>query len=291
MSSLQKIGFAQRQRLQYIESVVYWEGIVGRPRISRIFDISENHITQDFALYKRTFPDNLAYDISVRAYRPGKRFRPRIGTGSPDEYLSLLRTYVEGHATAVLPAIGDGVVAVGLPAPKSAVNAAVLREITRALRQGHGIRIRYQSMSHPVPRERVIWPHTLVFAGLRWHVRAYDSLREKFADFVLQRMLSARAISDKCPCLQSSDVDWMQEESVEIIPSPKLSPEQSQVIASEYGMEMRGDRYVWGAIMKRCMVPYFLYWLRLDKSAPESAYICLADPSLAERFKLGGDES
>lgn len=291
MSSLQKIGFAQRQRLQYIESVVYWEGIVGRPRISRIFDVSENHITQDFALYRRTFPGNLDYDISARTYRPGKRFRPKIGTGSSDEYLSLLRTFVEGHSTAVLPAIGDGVVAVGLPMPKAVIDTAVLREITRSLRQGHGVRIRYQSMSHAVPRERLIWPHALVFAGLRWHVRAYDSLRERFADFVLHRILSARAISDKCPSAPSNDEDWGQEECVEVIPSPTLSKEQTQVIASEYGMEKLGERYVWRATMKRCMVPYFLYWLRLDKNAPKATYICLANQALAERFKLGGEEA
>ncbi|KQT42605.1 MULTISPECIES: YafY family protein [unclassified Methylophilus] len=290
MHSIDHIGFAQRQRLQYIESVAYWEGLVGRKRISSVFDVSENHITQDFSLYRKAFPDQLDYDVSARSYRPSRKFRPYIGTGSADEYLSLLRTHVEGHSTAVLSAIGDGIVATGLPVPKSEIDAAVLREITRALRQGHGLKIRYQSMSHEAPRERTLWPHALVYAGLRWHVRAYDSLRECFGDFVLQRILTAKASKVKCPQDTKNDVEWHQEELVEVIPSASLSVNQARVIASEYGMKAIQNEFVWETTMKRCLVPYFLYWLRLDKDA-HSPFIALKNPSLAERYKIGGEVS
>ena len=92
-----KLRFAQRQRLTFIESVAFWEGRVDRPRVSGAFNVSENHVTKDFRLYKDAFPGNLQYDETARAYRPTRKFKPRIGKGSAEEYLSLLRAQAGGE--------------------------------------------------------------------------------------------------------------------------------------------------------------------------------------------------
>ncbi len=281
------MNYAQRQRLQFIESVAYWEGLVGRPRVSDVFQVSENHITRDFAAYRKAFPENLDYDVSARAYRPGKKFRPRVGSGSPEEYLALLRTYLETGSVAVLPSIGEGVEAVCLPPPSAPLDKDVLREVTRALHQEHGVRIRYQSLNSPEATERDIWPHALVFAGVRWHVRAFDSRRMIFTDFVLARMLSATAIDTGCPVELDTDRDWVETVQVDIRPASKLNADQQTVIAKEYGMTLVDGEWLWQVPLRRCLVPYFLTWLRLDLGETKSYPIALVDTNLQRTYRLG----
>jgi hypothetical protein len=239
--------YAQRQRLQYIESVAYWEGKVDRPRVSRVFELSENHITKDFTAYRKAFPENLSYDVSARVYRPGRNFEPRIGSGSPEEYLSLLRAFHETTIGAVLPPVGNSITAVGLPFPSGNINPKVLREMTRALSQLGGVTITYQSLSTPQPTRRDIWPHALVYAGHRWHVRAYDDLRKKFVDFVLLRIIDAQSLDLNCPVSFETDYDWHTTESIAISPVSNLSTEQQAIVAAEYGMQKNANEEWFGA--------------------------------------------
>ena len=102
-----KLRFAQRQRLTFIESVAFWEGRVDRPRVSSAFNVSENHVTKDFRLYKDAFPGNLQYDETARAYRPTRKFKPRIGKGSAEEYLALLRAHLNPSGIVALNTTGS----------------------------------------------------------------------------------------------------------------------------------------------------------------------------------------
>jgi predicted DNA-binding transcriptional regulator YafY len=285
--SLDKVSHAQKQRLQFIETVAYWEGIVGRPNVSSIFDVSENHITRDFALYRKSFPGNLTYDVTVRAYRPSSSFSPKLGAGSPEEYLALLRTYLDTKSTAVLPSIGHGVAAACLPPSAAPLAKDVLREITRALRQEKGVLIRYQSLTSPAPATREVWPHALVFAGARWHIRAYDHKRGAFIDLVLHRVLSARTIDRPSPFSNEDDLDWQESIDIDILPASRLNDSQKAVIAKEYGMVEVDQEWVWRVNLKRCLVPYFLRWLRLDLGPDESYPITLKDPALPRLFRFG----
>jgi hypothetical protein len=156
------------------------EGKVDRPRVSRVFELSENHITKDFTAYRKAFPENLSYDVSARVYRPGRNFEPRIGSGSPEEYLSLLRAFHETTIGAVLPPVEIALLQLVCHF-QVAISIPVLREMTRALSQLGGVTITYQSLSTPQPTRRDIWPHALVYAGHRWHVRAYDDLRKNLS--------------------------------------------------------------------------------------------------------------
>ena len=87
MSAVTDIPFAQQQRLRFIESVVLWEGAIQRQRVRDVFDISANHVSKDFLLYKERFPGNLEYDQSAKEYRASERFKPSLTSGKPDEYL------------------------------------------------------------------------------------------------------------------------------------------------------------------------------------------------------------
>lgn len=252
------LAFSQRQRFQFIEAVVFWEGAIDRSHVAKTFGVSENHITKDFTLYRSCYPNNLDYDLSGRTYRPGKRFKPQFSTGSSDEYLSLLRATQEGRSPSVIPLIGTGVSAELLPLPSGSVDSGVLKEITRAIRGGSGLRISYQSIRTEDASSRDVWPHALVYAGLRWHVRAFDSKYQDFIDLVPQRIITVESINTKPPKTQANDARWHRMTTVTLTPRDDFTPLQREVIAREFGMTKMKGEWRWRMQVRDCLVGYFL---------------------------------
>jgi predicted DNA-binding transcriptional regulator YafY len=261
-----EVAFSQRQRLQFIESVAFWEGAIARPRVAQAFDVSENHITKDFGLYKQRYPGNLDYDLSGRAYRPGKKFKPQFSSGSAEEYLALLRASQEGSGASMVSLIGEGVSAEILPTPVGRIDPAVLKEITRALHQGRGLRVTYQSLQTEQATQREVWPHALVLAGTRWHVRVFDSRYEDFVDLVLQRILKVEASSTFAPKSADQDRKWQHRITINLAPRAELMPAQQEVIAREFGMNKVKGEWRWRCEVRECLVPYFLESMALGRA-------------------------
>jgi hypothetical protein len=283
-SQIDRISFAQKQRLSFIEAVAYWEGTVDRARVSETFQISENHVTKDFRLYKEAFPGNLQYDESYRTYRPSKHFKPHIGKGSAEEYLSLLRMHVEQSHAVTLP-LPIGVVAADAPAqPKGQLKPEILNSITRAISSGNGLAISYQSMNSDEPRARKIWPHALVFGGTRWHARAYDEERGGYLDLVLQRVLSAKPLTKKTLLVDQRDREWETTVTIEVIPQKTLTATQAEVVAHEFGMTKKNSQWVWEVRMRECLAGYFIYQYRLDVREDMGRRIELKDPAIAKKY-------
>lgn len=271
--SLAALSFPQRQRLQYIESMALWEGAVARQRVCDLFGVSLNHITKDLRLYRELLPNNLDYDPSLRVWRPSTRFRPAISSGSPEEYLGLLRLGLEAAGVAGIPTLGGPVPADALPTPRWPADAKPLRHVTRAVREGTGVLVQYQSMSNPEPGERILWPHALVYAGYRWHVRAYDEKYKQFGDFVLPRICEATPHAGVPPVSAKRDEGWNMRERAEVIPNPQFSKAQQAAIAREYGMTKTAQGWCWSVNMRQCLMRYFLYWHRLDRPAKKDRVI------------------
>jgi hypothetical protein len=284
VSQIARISFSQKQRLTFIESVAYWEGAVDRARVSEAFQVSENHVTKDFRLYKEAFPGNLQYDESYRIYRPSKRFKPYIGKGSAEEYLSLLRVHAEQSSAASLP-LPAGVVPVDATSqPKGHLKPEILNSITRAISSRNGLVINYQSMNSDEPRSRKIWPHALVFGGTRWHARAFDEERSDYVDLVLQRVLSAKQLPKKTISTRQQDKEWETMVTIEVIPKQSLTSTQAEVVAQEYGMKQRSGQWVWEVRMRECLAGYFIYLYRLDVREDTKRRIELKDPAIAKKY-------
>ncbi|NDU92474.1 MAG: WYL domain-containing protein [Ferrovum sp.] len=284
VSQIDRISFAQKQRLTFIESVAYWEGTVDRARVSETFQVSENHVTKDFRLYKEAFPGNLQYDESYRTYRPSKRFKPYIGKGSAEEYLSILRMHAEQNNAATLPLPTGVIPADAVPQPKGLLKSEILNSITRAISSRSGLAIAYQSMSSDKPRARKIWPHALVFGGTRWHARAYDEERGDYLDLVLQRVLSAKALTQKNLPADQQDKEWENMVSIEVVPKKSLTATQAEVVAQEFGMTQRNDQWIWEVSMRECLAGYFIYLYRLDVREDTKRRIELKDPAIARKY-------
>jgi hypothetical protein len=83
------------------------------------------------------------------------------------------------------------------------------------------------------------------------------------------------------------DADWHESIDIDILPALRLSESQKTVIAKEYGMVKVDQEWIWKINLKRCLVPYFLRWLRLDLGPNESYPITLKNLELPDQFHFG----
>jgi len=80
-------------------------------------------------------------------------------------------------------------------------------------------------------------PHTLVFTGTRWHVRAYCEKNRGFRDFVLSRFRGEPDLMDESENRLEQDEAWNTPVDVVIEPDVRLSAEQKSIIETDYGMQ------------------------------------------------------
>ncbi len=251
-------SFAQRQRFRFIESILLWEGSVQRRRVCDQFGVAANHVTKDLATYQAECPGSLEFKPNIRAYVPGPKFNPVYTSDDPNEYLALLLAHAQSGSTAILPALGGGAItAEALPEPNHNIDRSVLQSLVRALRNHTGVSVRYHSTSDDRPRRRTLWPHALLHTGVRWHIRAYDSRRETYRNFALQRMDSPKPIDETKPELAAVDVGWTRSSKLNVAPNPLLNLHQQQLVARDFGMRKRNDSWRWSVTLRNCLVPYF----------------------------------
>jgi predicted DNA-binding transcriptional regulator YafY len=122
----------------------------------------------------------------------------------------------------------------------------------------------YVSINNPDREGRIIIPHTLVYTGLRWHVRAWCEKNLEYRDFVLSRFRDIPEILDESEHGVEGDADWNTLVSIRIVPDPRLERAQREVIEVDYGM-------VDGALdipTRARLVPYVLQLLHVDPGEP-----------------------
>jgi predicted DNA-binding transcriptional regulator YafY len=95
----------------------------------------------------------------------------------------------------------------------------------------------YVSIGKPDREGRIIVPHTLVFTGLRWHARAWCEKNRAYRDFVLSRFRGEPELLERSEHSGEDDTDWHRRVCLELIPDPRLSPAQQDVVIADYGMQ------------------------------------------------------
>jgi hypothetical protein len=249
------------KRLEFIEFRLFWEGGINRADIMERFGVSVPQASKDLSLYEEKAPGNLRYDKRERRYFASPSFKPFFLDPEADRYLAQLRS-VADHV--VMP--GETWLAEvpdldAMPVPQRRVDVDVLRAILAAIRQKRAVEIHYQSMNraHPDPMWRWITPHAFGNDGLRWHVRAYCHIDNKFKDFLLSRCLSAHS-EDKAGAAADDDINWNEFVEVILRPNPLLTKQQQEVIARDYNMT--GDHV--SVPVRKALLYYFEKRLRLD---------------------------
>lgn len=223
------------RRLEYIETVLYWEGRINRSDLIERFGISEPQASEDIKKYMERAPENVEYDPKQKAYITKPTYSPQIIKPAADRYLMQLRSMKMGITRmrdlfVTTPPVFDV-----MPIPHRSVDTETLRKIVRAIRDKRSLNINYQSMSSPNPTDRVISPHAIAFDGYRWHVRSLCHKDRTFKDFVIARMLSTE-IGEPTDANPELDVAWNTELCAILKPNPKLTPTQQKVVAIDHGM-------------------------------------------------------
>jgi predicted DNA-binding transcriptional regulator YafY len=262
-------------RYRFIETLVLWEGRLTTRHLCDTFGIGRQQASKDINNYIREVgPGNLEYDKFLKGYKPTATFKPQVTEGLADEYLHLMAR--NNELMNVFESLSLNVAnAEVLSVPVRDVKPEVLRPIMQAARQQKRLDVDYVSLNHPDREGRVIVPHTLVYTGLRWHVRAWCEKNGEYRDFVLSRFREIPDIMDDSEHGADGDEQWNTFVDLCIVPDPRLSKEQQEVVEADYGM----NTGMLQVSTRARLVPYVLQLLHINPNE-------LADDPTAQQIIL-----
>lgn len=213
------------QRLREIETLLLWEGEIGNSRLRDLYAIGIGAASILLRGYRELFPNYCRWNSVRRVFElDQKHARPTLTGGAIGDYSQLL-----DHSALV-----DGSVIHDAHVDLTAVNHQIFSTFHQACSRQLGVETLYASMTTPVPKSRRLFPHALVRAGRRWHIRAYDCQSQEFRDFTLGRVIAA-SLTEASPVVDAKlDAAWHTGVSFQIVPHPKLDAFASKVIRREY---------------------------------------------------------
>lgn len=254
-SGIHSLRWGQARRIAFIDLRLQYDGRLNRKDLIDFFGISVPQASSDLAEYAKIAPDNMEYDASARAYiaRPG--FTPVSGRATSSHYLfelyGLARELLARDESFIGYAPVTGIVAT----PARPLAATEIAEWVRAIRDGDVVAGRYQSMDADMPRGVRVSPHALGYDGLRWHVRAYCHTRSLFRDFAIGRFEILKTEPGSALIDATSDLGWVTEVGVRLVPHPGLTASQRLAVAKDYAMQD-------GVLVLRCRKAMLFYTLR-----------------------------
>lgn len=236
----------KKSRYRLIESLLFWEGQVTNDRLRDLLGIQSVQASRILFEYKNEFPDQLQGKHNRSPFFPTDKLEPINCSGSVDEYIALTRDHEESRI------IYD--VRADLTTPRQ----NILSQVALAIRNKVGVEILYESMTHPEGKNRIIFPHAIVRAGRRWHLRAWDNNTHDFRDFVLGRVKRAELTTVGALHLQDRDAGWMTWVPIRLTAHKDLTADQCRVIRNEYfdGAASRSFK------VRSCLVQYTLQDIR-----------------------------
>jgi predicted DNA-binding transcriptional regulator YafY len=229
---IEKLTFAQKQRLSFIDFSLLFKGSINRKELTEKFEMGMANATRDLTLYKDIAPQNIDFNAQDRTYLQSKNFKPLFSYNSKQTLAKLSHKISDGF---------DGVMEVAFPvdAPLqlNVPDIFIVAKIVQAVLKGKAISIIYTSLSSG-SKAREIVPHTIIDNGLRWHVRGYDRKTNSFRDFVLTRISKVTLLDKQVDEFETSieDNQWMRKMDLHIVPHP-TNVQYPQAIELDYGME------------------------------------------------------
>ncbi|WP_448553310.1 helix-turn-helix transcriptional regulator [Thalassotalea montiporae] len=228
---LKNFTYAQRERLAFIDLCLFFLGEVSRSDLANFFNIKSAACTRDIAAYKSLAPNNLILVHQTKRYHATENFIP-LFDHEPIEALTKL-TQVHNLSNTDLNHIDENLLdVVRQPTPP----IETLASITLAIYRKYQITCDYVSISSGHSK-RVLYPHSLAFNGLRWHVRAFDRKTNEFRDFVCNRLsnLTTAPITSSIRESVMSDLEWNTEVTLKVVPHPKLK--HKDAVIQDFNME------------------------------------------------------
>jgi hypothetical protein len=227
---LNSLSQAQRERLFYIEVKAFFCGDLTRTDIERRFGVRPAASARDLASYKRLAPYNLVYNAALRNYTPTERFDP-LFEHSAERVLAWFRDGFGDSLDLKIQRTVPCEAASDLVKP----DLETLAVLTRAIAGRKQVKVNYLSLTSGASN-KTLSPLALADTGQRWHLRAYDCERERFADFSITRIVKAKPVDVDIPLNQriEADVQWARVVHLELVPHPGV--EHPEAIEADYQM-------------------------------------------------------
>lgn len=255
------------ETLRAIESLLLWEGTASNERVREVFDLHFTTVSRLLTQYAELNPAGLSYSTAQKRWVAGPDFRPMLTAGSIDEYLAYTLPERQGPSPAVLQTHLDF----------GRVQHRDFAVLHRAIRERRGVSVEHRSLRNPTPASKTFYPHTLIEAGRRWHVRAYVPAAGEFQDLALTRMSKLQLTELNSPeeADQMRDDAWTTQVPLRMVPHPHLTAEQKQVVRAEYfgGSAARVE------LVRAALLPYVIHELRAatdpNKQIPPDFQLCV----------------
>lgn len=241
------------ERLKFIEMTLRFRGWTSRSDLTQKFDISLPAATRDFREYRDLCPNNLNFNEVEKHYEINKdQFSPHFHI-TFSEALGFIRNSKNSKIIGL-----SEFDSIQSPPRLAEPNLEILLKITRAILGKTILETEYFSVDNGFSRKKIA-PHSLVDNGLRWHVRAYDYEKCRFADFVLTRFQNVHETNMKVNINESRvhDNQWNRFVRLELVPHPNINNVNCpETLLYDYNMENKVK-----IVEVRAAVAG--YWLRL----------------------------
>lgn len=238
-----------------MDLLVRWEGELTNSRIREVFGVQAVQSSRLLAAYIAERGEAIDRASPRAPLTPSTRFDSLVPPSSPDDYLRLI-----SGASGAPP--GADIVVESRPT-LIGENAELFAAILNACRASTGLRLNYGSMNHPDGEVRDVFPHSLVRAPRRWHMRAWCALRQEFRDFALGRVLSFESIADAAPKVRRQDADWNKLISLKVVAHPAFDEARQRLMRREYFAGKPGST----VRVRKALAGYVVQDLRLATDA------------------------
>lgn len=272
-TALDDLTQTQRERLFYIEFKAFFCGDLTRADIERRFGVKSAASARDLSTYRRLAPLNLFYDAGQRKYGTTDSFTP-LFEHSAERVLTWFRAGFDDNMDQKLKRTVPCESASDLVKP----DIETLATLTRAVAGRRQVKISYLSLTSGVST-KTLCPLALADTGLRWHLRAYDRERERFADFALTQIVKAKDLDLSIPVEAQikSDIQWARIVHLELVPHPCIA--HPKAIEADF---MMNDGFL-ALDMRAPLVGYTLRRWAMDYSPehslePKAHHLWLRNP-------------
>lgn len=233
-------------RLRVMMGILDWEGEIGNARVRHLFDLQAVQASRLLGEFRMLMGDRLLEDGKAKTL---KLVAPKIPCSDMtlEQYIREVHR-VDDPAGCIVDARVD----------LTDIRPVVFAVLRKAAIKQVGVTVDYASMSNTSFAKRVIFPHVIVQAGRRWHVRAWCDNHHDFRDFTLGRIKSAKLTDQVAPHPATADQEWYQKVQIRLVPHRDLTVEQKMVVRNEYFHGTMGRKLSISA----CLVQYVVQDLR-----------------------------
>jgi hypothetical protein len=232
LEQLASTSQSQKERLFHIDFKLYFLGAVNRNDLVTRFGIKEAAASRDLSLYKNLAPKNIEYDTKAKTYIQREGFTPLFKYSGSQALAALLHGFGDDFV-----GVQKTIITCEAPIQLNYPNIENLAVITRAIHNRQVLKMKYRSLSSGLTKREIV-PFALVENGLRWHLRGYDRAKNRFADFVINRiekptLLPQSEVNEYE--LKEADTQWGRIVEIYIVPHPQLK--HPETIEKEYAMK------------------------------------------------------